>query len=109
MISAAAAIFVRGQTTVMERRDTRFFSVSEAQRGAVEVVRISGTSATSHMSVKNISERKSNLSIIVLVHIFLARSGTSGSFVYDVVVPTGVNEIRYGNDGDIVWRRNAST
>ena len=106
--AAAGSIFVYEQTTVLERQVTLQFKVSDTRRDGIHVVHVSGLSGASAMSVKNVSERKTDSSITILVHIFLARSGTTGNFDYDVTVPAGVNEIRYGNDGVVIWRRDAS-
>ena len=77
-VVAAAAVYEH--TDVMERKSAVSFKVTELEHGNIPVVSISGSSATGYMSVKNISTRTVGSSIDVCVHIFLARSGTSGTF-----------------------------
>jgi hypothetical protein len=104
-VLATAAIYEH--TDVMERKSAMFFKVTELD-GSTLVVGISGTSATGYLSVKDISTQRVGSSIDVYVHTFLTRSGTSGNFRFDVPVPLGVNEIRFGNDKVLIWHRNSN-
>jgi hypothetical protein len=102
-VVAAAAVYEH--TDVMERKSAVSFKVTELEHANIPVVSISGSSATGYMSVKNVSTRTVGSSIDVCVHIFLARSGTSGTFRFDAVT-SGINQIRFGNDKVVIWKRN---
>jgi len=58
------------------------------------------------MSVYDIKTRRSNSTVTVFVYIFLVLPGTNGYFNYDVPVPEGVNEIRFGKNEAVIWHRN---
>jgi hypothetical protein len=82
--------------------------VEEIRDSGSPTVRVSGSSGHSALSVKNISTKKDGSSVVVLVHLFLARRGTTGDFKYDVVLPDSVNEIRFGKDKAVIWQRRKS-
>jgi hypothetical protein len=93
--------------TVLERNMVVDFKASEIQHDGIRVVRISGLCGHNSMSVYNITAQRSNSSIIVNVYTGLVLKRTSGYFRYDVRVPDGVNDIRFGKAEDVIWRRDA--
>jgi hypothetical protein len=104
-VAAVAVVLFYCHTMVLERNRTAEFRVEEVHGNGPLVVRISGFCGHSAMSVKNITSRRADTSIVVLVHIFFVRSGTTGNFQYDVPVPDGVNEIRFGKEQVVIWHR----
>jgi len=94
-------------STVLECRDVMQLRVLELQHRPT-VVRISGTSGNSALSVKKITSRIDGDSIDVDVLLFLAHKGTSGSFQYDITVPDSVNVIRFGEAKQTIWERSLS-
>jgi hypothetical protein len=93
-------------TTVLEYRDTMQFKAVSLP-SPQPTVRISGLSGHSALAVKKITTEKEGSSIIVLVHLFLAKEKRSGSFEYDVPVPDSVNEIRFGKGKVLIWKRES--
>ena len=104
----SVAYFWWWNTIVLERRTVMNMRVVELEHGPPAVLRISGLSGHSACSVKDVQSRIENTSVVVTVRVFLARKGTSGYFQHDVVVPEYVNEIRFGNDKEVIWRRDAA-
>jgi hypothetical protein len=94
-------------TTVLEHSSVIGFKAVETSKPESTVVRISGLSGHSALSIKKITTVREGTSQVVLVHVFLGRSGTSGSFSYDVIVPNSVNEIRFGKERVTIWTRKA--
>jgi len=95
-------------TIILERETVVHLQVVELQRGQSVVVRISGLSGHSALSVKRITSHVENGTIIVIVHLFsLPGQGTSGNFQYDVPVPESVNEIRFGQKNELIWQRKS--
>ncbi len=94
-------------TLTLERPAVMQLQVVELQQGRSTVVRISGFSGHSAYSVKKITSRVENDTITVIVHLFLARKGTTGNFQYDVPVPESVNEIRFGQKKELIWKRES--
>jgi len=101
----ALAYVMWGDTMVLERRNVVNLRVEEIGNGDPAAVRISGLSGHSAYSVKTITSQQDGSSIDVLVHLFLARRGTTGNFRYDVVVPDSVSDIRFGSAREIIWTR----
>ena len=94
-----------GQSATLERKDVMDFRVVELQRAPSTIVRISGLSGHSAMSVKNIKSRVNGDAIDVDVLLFLARKGTSGSFQYDITVPENATRICFGKAREMIWQR----
>ncbi|MFI5103207.1 MAG: hypothetical protein ACHP9V_07575 [Terriglobales bacterium] len=113
MAVVAVAVFILvayvlwWNTIILEREAVIHLQVIELQHGRSTVVRISGLSGHSALSVKKITSHVENGEITVIVRLFLAREGTSGNFQYDVPVPESVNEIRFGQKKELIWRRES--
>jgi hypothetical protein len=101
-------IYFFHHTMVLERNSVVDFKATELQHDGVHIVRISGLCGHSSMSVRDISQKKLDSSIVVFVHIFLVRPGTTGYFQYDVAVPEGIKVIRFGNSEAVIWQRGQS-
>ncbi len=108
VLVVAACVVVGYVTTwqriVLERSDVLQMRVVELQQRPT-VVRISGTSGHSALSVRKITTRIEGTVLDVEVYLFLARKGTSGGFQYDVVIPDSVKRIRFGDAKETIWQR----
>jgi len=93
-------------TVVLERGAVVHLQVVELRQGPSTVVRISGLSGHSALSVKKISSHCENATITVIVRL-LVREETSGYFQYDVPVPESVNEIRFGQKRELIRKRDS--
>jgi archaellum component FlaF (FlaF/FlaG flagellin family) len=91
---------------ILESKDAQSFKVEELQTTRPTKLRVSGLAFNSSMSVKKITTRVEGSTVVVLVHLGLAESGTSGSFSYDLLVPDSVNEVRFGNSPAPIWKRS---
>ena len=109
VVAIGPAYFYWFHTVTLERTNVIGLDVAEIRDHGFLTVRISGLSGNSALSVKDISTQRAGSSLVVLVHLFLARRETTGSFKYDVLVPDSVNEIRFGEDKAIIWQRRASS
>jgi len=108
VVAIVPAYFYWFYNVTLERPNVIGLNVAEIRDSGFLTVRISGLSGQSALSVKDISTQRAGSSVVVLVHLFLARRETSGSFKYDVLVPDSVNEIRFGEDMAIIWQRPKS-
>jgi len=104
-VASLAAYFRWGYSLVLEAPNSLNLAVVETHTSTGTIVRISGFSGNSSCSVKKITVRRESASLVVLVHLMLAREGTSGSFQYDLAVPNFVEEIRFGKSETVVWKR----
>jgi hypothetical protein len=91
---------------VLESKDVLGLKVEDhGADGSSPRLKISGLAFNSSMAVDKITTVEKNGAITVLVHLFRARRGTSGSFTYDLAVPTSVNEVRFGEQETEIWHR----
>jgi hypothetical protein len=104
-VVAAAISLISHYTTVLERGIAMDFNAVEIRGEGIPKVHLSGFCGNSSMSVKNVTFDREPHSVTVLVHIFLTRKGTTGNFSFDVPVPEGIDEIRFGKERVVVWRR----
>jgi hypothetical protein len=68
-------------------------------------VSIAGLCGRSAYSVYSINTQNEHGALIVRVNIHLARSGESGRFFYKLQIPTDVNELLFGDDKHLLWKR----
>jgi hypothetical protein len=91
--------------TVLEYKDVQSFRVVELNGGPQQKIRISGLAFMSAKSVRRIETRARGNSIIVLVFIGVAKQGQSGSFAYDWILSPSVQDVRFGENEVVIWRR----
>lgn len=95
--------------TVLEHKDVQSFRVVELKDRPQQKIRISGLTFMSAMSVRRIETRARGNSIMVLVFIALAKQGQSGSFSYDLSLSPSVQEVRFGKNEIVIWRRTSGS
>ena len=78
--AAAYKLYSALNNTILESRQVLFFKVEEASKTHPTKLIISGLAGTSAMSVSKITTKTEGLAITVMVHVALAKPGTSGSF-----------------------------
>ncbi|MGA3082525.1 MAG: hypothetical protein ABSD44_14325 [Terracidiphilus sp.] len=105
-VGAAIGIYWFRHASVLERKYVVGLRADEFQHGGIHVVRISGLCGHSSMSVYDVKAQRLDSSINVLVYINLVLPGTKGYINYDVPIPDGVNEVRFGKEKVVIWRRN---
>lgn len=93
---------------ILEAKDVQFFKVEAVKSTGTTKLRISGLAFRSALSVRNITTEKNGSTMIVLVHLGLAKKGTSGSFAYEVDVPESITEVRFGKESTLIWQRKAA-
>jgi hypothetical protein len=103
--AASAAAYMYWHTTVLEYRDAINLKAVESRDSGTTVVRVTGLSGLSAYSVKTITSEREDSSMLIFVHLFLARRGTTGTFEYAVSVPDSVNEVRFGKNKMLIWKR----
>ena len=96
------------QNAVLESKDVQFLKVHELQAARPTRLKISGLAFHSAMSVNKITTKTEGSAMVVLVHLAIAKQGTSGSFEYELAVPDSVNEVRFGNSSVRIWKRRPS-
>jgi hypothetical protein len=98
------AAYARWGSFVLGGKEAFRLNVLEMHDATGTVVRVSGLCGPA-LVVKKITTKRDNTSIVVLVHVMLARPGATGEFEYDVAVPDSVNEIRFGRNEALIWTR----
>ena len=107
--AAVAGVGFYRHTMVLERNFAMNLKVTEIQQGENRVVRISGFCGHSSQSVKAVTTRQADSSVVVLVHVWLVRNGETGDFQYDVPITDAIKEIRFGNGQVVIWRRDSGS
>jgi hypothetical protein len=78
-------------------------------RGGSTVVRITGYEGHSAYSIKKVTQERAGSSIVVLVYLFIARAPDTRDLNIDISVPESVNEIQFGKQRTLVWKRGQDT
>jgi hypothetical protein len=105
VVVSSAELYNTLDHMVLESKDVQFFKVEELPGTRPTRLRISGLAFKSAMAVRKITTEEDGTAVVVLVHLSLAKRGTSGSFMYDLPVPDSVNEVRFGSSKVSIWRR----
>jgi hypothetical protein len=95
--------------SVLESKDVQFFKVEELPRARPTRLIISGLVFKSALSVNKITTKTEGSVTVVMVHLALAKPGTSGSFQYELPVPDSVDEVRFGSTATSIWKRGSSS
>jgi hypothetical protein len=92
---------------ILEAKDVQFFKVEENNSNGIQYLKLSGLAFNSSMSVEKITTLEKNGAVTVLVHLFPARAGKSGSFAYVMPIPPSANEVLFGMEGAQLWKRDS--
>lgn len=98
-----------GDDMILEYKDVQSFKATPMPDRTPLVLKISGLAFHSAMSVEKITTRTEGSSLIVYVHLTLARPGLSGKFEYELPVPSSINEVRFGNEKAVIWKRKTTS
>jgi hypothetical protein len=90
---------------VLEAKDVLFFKVELVSKSP-ETIRLSGTSGASALSVRKIETVIRGHSMRILVHLVLATEGSTGTFDFPCVIPSGVDTVTFGDDNVMLWTRS---
>ena len=71
-------------------------------------LRITGFVFKSWKTVTKITTQKNGSAIVVFVHVFLTRPGTTGQIDYELPVPDSVTAVRFGKNEKVIWTRGSS-
>lgn len=93
---------------ILESKDVIFLKVREEPGVRPIKLQIDSATSSSAMSVYKIATRTEGSTIVVLIHAGLAKEGTSGTIKYELSVPDSVNEVRFGRNATLIWKRGAS-
>lgn len=105
IIFGAAAYALWGHSIVLERGRVLQLKVVEHRQSGVMVVHVSGWCAEEFYETKRVEAIVEGSSINLLVYAFIMRPGGTGEIEYDATVPPAVNEIRFGKNQVVIWRR----
>jgi hypothetical protein len=94
-----------GQAKILEAKDVQFFKVESIGQTPNEHLRLSGLAFNSAMTVKQIAVERHGSQPAVLVYLELARSGKSGSFTYELTIPSWAQQVTFGTAATIIWSR----
>jgi hypothetical protein len=104
MVSASWGA-ARASDMILAYRDVQFFKVVELPSQKTTAIEISGLAFHSALAVEKITTDIKGKSLMVEVYLCPARPGLSGSFDYELSIPDSVNEVRFGGEKFVVWRR----
>jgi hypothetical protein len=90
---------------VLEYKDIQSFQCVEVQTRAPTIIRVAGLAFSSALVVDRVTTQQEGSSITIFVHLAPTRAGASGSFVYELSVPDSAQEVRFGHNGVVIWRR----
>lgn len=98
-------LYSRYFNVILESKDVQFFKVEEIPGSAPTRLRLSGLVFESAMSVRKITEEMKGTNVTVVVRVGLAKSGTSGSFSYELKLPDSIRTVSFGTDSTPIWTR----
>ncbi len=97
---------VRSETSmILEYKDVQFFKVHETQRSPKVSLEVSGLAFHSSLAVNSLETKVENNSMVVLVHMTVARNGLRGDFDYVFDIPERVNFVYFGTKRKLIWKR----
>ena len=88
----------------MEARDVRFDKIVESNSSTSHELTLAGQAFHSAMVINNIKVIQEKEILIILVYMSLNK-GKSGYLDYTTSIPDSVNEIMFGNDRVVIWKR----
>lgn len=90
---------------ILEYKDVQSIKATEIPDRTPLALKISGLVVHSALSVEKITTTAEGSSLIVYVHLAIARPGLSGRFERELPVPDSINEVRFGNENVVIWKR----
>lgn len=109
----AVAIFysVSGMAqTFLEAKDVIGLKIEKSDDKAGEILNISGLSSHSALAVENMELKTiDNHTLLLKITLMLAKRGASGKFDYTVKLPKEINTVEFGNEQQVIWRRDVVT
>jgi hypothetical protein len=94
--------------TVLELKYTGSLKVVDATDSSRPRITISGRVKHSALGVRSIESDIRGDTIDVTVYLVLAGSRYLGEFSHDVLIPASVNEVRFGEQRALIWKRGQS-
>ncbi|WP_211443997.1 hypothetical protein [Collimonas humicola] len=105
LITFFMAACAQGSEMILESKDVQFFKMVEAVSSSSPILEISGLAFHSSLAVSEMTSKLENESLSIFVHLVPVKKGLSGNFTYEIPVLSGVNEIRFGNQAVVIWKR----
>jgi len=96
-----------GDDMILEHKDVQL-KVTEVPDRTPLVLKISGLAFHSALAVEKITTKTEESSLIVYVQLTIARPGLSGRFEHELSVPDSVNEVRFGKERFVIWKRKTT-
>lgn len=94
-----------GDDMILEYKDVQSFQATVIFDRTPLALKISGLAFHSAMSVEKITTKIEGPLLTIYVHLTVAKSGLSGRFEYELSVPDSVNEVRFGKEKFVIWKR----
>lgn len=89
---------------ILEARDVRFDKIIESNSPTTHELKLSGQAFHSALVISNIKVIQEKDILVILVYMSLNK-GKSGYLDYTVSIPDSVNEVMFGNDRALIWKR----
>ncbi len=97
---------IASDDTILEYKDVNL-DVTELPNRTPLTLKISGLAFHSVLSVEKITTKTEGASLIVYVHLTIAKPGLSGRFEHELSVPDSINQVQFGNGKHTVWKRKS--
>jgi|SRR5882672_312586 len=101
-------LYIVAHDRILEPIDVVMFKIEEVRGAYPTQLRISGGTSSSAESVYKVTTTTEGATIVVLVHVGIAKKGTSGDIKYELLVPDSVSEVRFGHSSALIWKRGSS-
>ncbi len=105
IILGAAAYALWWYSIVLECGRVSQLKVVEQRQSGITIIHVSGRCAEEFYDVKRVEAIVDGSSINLLVYASIMRPGATGEIEYAVSDPASVNEIRFGKQKVVIWRR----
>jgi hypothetical protein len=92
---------------LLNAKDVQFFNTKEifSPSPLVTKLNVSGLAFHGSLAVREITKTEEGDGCTILVHLVAAQQGLSGSFHYELSLPSKVNVVYFGEDKTVIWKR----
>src|SRR5947207_3424183 len=90
-------------TMILELKDVQNFQCTEKQQATA--LQISGLAFHSALAIEKMTSKRRDQDLIIELHLVRARRDLSGSFDFNIPVPTGVTRVLFGKERREIWKK----
>ena len=106
LLAIASVTAVCLYSSVVARKSLQEFRLSEIDTDGRLTISIDGRLLGGMMAIHGVRSYQKDRCIVLVVRAGITRPGVRGAtFHYDVPIPSGVDQVSFGNTHDVIWMR----